>query len=74
MFMCCFELQSASSTVMDIITFLYKGSCMNCVENIYIQLYQHKGVSNDKWNAGDFNPMYEAMHDQSQRNDCRMLY
>ena len=47
---------------------------MNCVEHIYIQLYQHKGILIDKWNAGDFNPMYEAMHDQSQRNDCRMLY
>jgi len=47
---------------------------MNCVENIYIQLYQHKRILIDKWNAGDFNPVYEAMHAQSQRNDCRMLF
>jgi len=36
---------------------------MNCLEHFYMQFYQHKGILIEEQNPGDFNPMYEAMHD-----------
>ena len=43
---------------------------MNCVENVYTQLYQRNRILIDKWNTGDFNAMYEAMHDQRVKHSC----
>ena len=56
--------------MMDLRTSLYTGSCTKWVENTYTQLYQHKEILIDKWNTGDFNPVYEAKHDQRFKHSC----
>lgn len=41
----------------------HKGSSMTCLENFYIQIYQHQGIVINKENAGKYNPLCEVMHD-----------
>jgi CDP-diacylglycerol pyrophosphatase len=41
-----------------------KGSQINCLENLYIQLYQQRGIVIDKQNTGEFNPLRKIMHDK----------
>ena len=43
---------------------------MNYLKNVYTELYQHKGVLIDEQNTGDFNPLYEAMHDVYLKHAC----
>ena len=43
---------------------------MNCSENFYIQLYQHKGALTDEHNTGDFNSLYDAVHDVQLKHAC----
>jgi hypothetical protein len=55
---------------MELTVQIYKGLRTNCLDNFYIKFYQHEGLLINEQSTGEFNLLYETMHDVQLLHAC----
>jgi hypothetical protein len=48
----------------------HKGPHVNCLENLYIQIYQHTGILINEQTVGKYTPLHEVIQDIQMQHIC----
>lgn len=58
---------------METIISAYKGTGMNCSENLYISMYEHQNILINEQNTCDYNSLYELRPSAEARTNLNRL-